>query len=414
VVRVYGVRVGRAVVAAAVLALAAEIIAAWYLRDFDSRFQRIIATERKRADNYRRIVMFDAPVNRSAAAAYRVAFDNVSSISPVTVDRLVTAAVQGRNEPATLRAVAPEDCAEARRPEFRSAFQCTRCDWGIGYPLDDSTLLGFGSSANVLGYCLIVEGHKRSAHHDWRGAAQFYLEAISFGRDLGHGILAMNIAGIICARLGLKALSTLIGEVEDPELVSAIRTEVSKLDGQLPTLNPGVRFVRASLVAELANAARAPANLHKKGPQRLLSDRTIAAAYLLANARLVRHLSEAAEVNDSVQLDRLAREIRSDLARTPNKLVAYELPGHWERVAYDADHVVHLFEMVQAALTLQGWYIDHQEYPGDPSILHWPGGTHLRYAPFRDKHGYRIYDDNHAPTVFIERPSSAGGRSGSH
>ena len=384
-----------------------HMAATGYLSRQEASSNRLVEVEQLRRRDYRRAVIFTAPVEQNAADWYRPVFANLNALPRDTVTKLQPQTDRGSTiVPLSSRLAFADRCHEMDRTRIVEAFRSTRCDWRLGDRLDASTTLDYFPAAAILTNCKLLEGDRRADQHDWQAAARSYLEIAAFGSDLDQGMFGMNVAGLASTKLALEALGRLVGSIDDKDSLHTIRTEVAKLDGHLPTLRSGLRLIRIWVGNSLIDEAKAYVATHEAGLGRILPWSIPAAWRFAQSASLLRLLDRAIEVGDPAARRQIAHAIDAHPARSPRMVVNAELPAQWDELVGDASRLTRQLASVQLGIQLQEWYLGHGAYPDDLTPLQWRDATNrMRYTRSPDGQGYTVFDEGSA-TPFLTRPTA--------
>jgi hypothetical protein len=276
---------------------------------------------------------------------------------------------------------------------LRQAVHANRCVWELKAVAPHEpipSLFPYRTMANLL----VLEGHEAARNGDARGAAERYLDAVRFGGDLREGPLISNLIGIAVAEIGLDALGRLTASEARPPLAQ-VRSEMTKLEGHLPTLVTALRQERLQLVEGLARVQDAnevfgvPPVLPLLVPYRLL----FAQAAEAVDPRW-RAIERASAIPDRAEAERIIAAAEPGPAWNPVfRLVS---PEHAARTRVSVDLLAARFALVKAALALEEGVAKGGPYPKDAASLSLAKdplspSRPLRYERSADGRGYKLW-----------------------
>jgi hypothetical protein len=350
----------------------ADLIGAQRLHHYEQESALLVSQQREHLRRTARVVVSGDVVDQNAAAWYELAFARLKSV-PSETRKELSVAVDSRQESDSTekQALVDRRCSEASSARIKIALRCNRCDWGIGYRLEDSRDWEHGNEALVLGYCGILNGQllAKGGHRD--EAVQSLTGVLSFGSDLANGDLAMNIAGLMFWKLSLRELDTFIDhDVVDRRFLTTLDNLLSKFKDNVPGIRQGLDFETLWVATGLTNEAQRYVGAHRIGLGHLVPWRGIAAWRLSEDWRIVEALHHASTLTDSEQRVTLAEKLREQLQTTPSSWLRKEVPlDAWLRFAEEADRVGLSYASLQIAARLEVWYATHRQYPSQVRSL---------------------------------------------
>ena len=356
-----------------------------YLHRETAQYSREVEEIKRRNAAYRRAVVSGEPIDQNAVAWYRLALPHFSVWRGQ--DRILADASKadaaGRGATAFVR----ERCAEIRSDRILQALRSTRCDWQLGFALDqlnsdvERELDGFR-----LARCLVVSGHDAASTGDQRQALNSYLQSIAVGCDLGMGDESMCVLGVASVNLGLTAIARLVTRTDDRGFLSDAAHRVSMFEGRWPDPRWPLRRYRLWLENALALDVIANDGMRSNRSRSLLFG-SLAAWRLWRDQPFLQQLHRLTEVSNREELAGAAHE----LVRRPrhSKLLQEDDVSHYDRIVMMAFDLVDAYHAVRLAIELQEWHSEHHEYPPDSSSIQivLPG---LRYQPMANRRGYKI------------------------
>jgi hypothetical protein len=303
-----------ALAASICLLFAADFVSARYLRRKSQRYLEEIEEVRQRESAYRRPLVFGEPLDQNAAVWYRQALLHVSAWrgDEATLRAAVKAGITGYP---TSGAPAHDRCAEARSARVRNALRSTRCDWELGFGLDDLNSFDHSLDAMMLANCLTVEGHHAAHDGDRTAAMQPYLEAVAMGCNLGMGNDVMCAVGLGSSRVGLMAIGQLVMHVDDDRgFLDDVARRLSRFEGRLPDGRSAIR--RERLCLENATSLDELVNKSKRfrGLARIVPFRTLAAWRLWRDDAVLHEFQRASAIATREEGLKLVDELKRDVS----------------------------------------------------------------------------------------------------
>jgi hypothetical protein len=369
---------------------------------------RELAREQTRVSSYRRLLLFGEPLQQNAAIWYRLSLAKIP-LGPADNLHAIGRAV-GRgfaDDASSLNALVHDRCLEAQSARIREALRCTWCDWGRSSMAFDVLASDPDRNALLLGNCIVLSGHLRAAQHQWSDAATFYLEALSFGCDLGQADFEANLVGMAVSKSALEALGKLVGKAEDDtRFLDDLWQKLSQVESGLPSVDIGFRLARLEIASNLEIEAQAYVRDRRRGLTSLLPWRAVAAWRLSRSERLLNLLEQAADAHDPGQREQLAAEIGHQVTGNTSA-VTDALPDNWVGAMNGAEYLERVYWITRAAIKLQQWHADnHGKYPATAALLASSLERHgLRYEPSEDAYSYKIVvaSGRDAGTVLLEQ-----------
>jgi len=387
----------RVAVALSVVIGAVVVSAQLYLRRESEQYSREVGEIKQRNAAYQRGVVSGEPIEQNAAALYRLALPHFSVWGGQ--DKILADAINAADAGHGATALIRERCAEIRSERIRQALSSTRCDWQLGFALDQLNA-DFAEKLDGLrlARCLVVSGHDAASAGDRRQALSSYLQTIAVGCDLGMGDESMCVLGGASVTLGLTAIARLVMRTDDRAFLRDVAHRVSMFEGRWP--DPRWPLRRYRLWLENAVALDALASDGKRSTRvRSLLFRSLAAWRLWRDQPFLRQLQRLTAVSNREESVQAAH----DLMRQPrhSKLLQEADGSQYEGVVTMAFDLVDTYRALQLAIELQDWHSEHHEYPPDASSIRMVVSG-LRYEPMADRRGYKIVGA-HA-TIFERAP----------
>jgi len=224
-----------------------------YLRRESEQYSREVGEIKQRNAAYQRGVVSGEPIEQNAAALYRLALPHFSVWRGQ--DKILADAINAADAGHGATALIRERCAEIRSERIRQALSSTRCDWQLGFALDQLNA-DFAEKLDGLrlARCLVVSGHDAASAGDRRQALSSYLQTIAVGCDLGMGDESMCVLGGASVTLGLTAIARLVMRTDDRAFLRDVAHRVSMFEGRWP--DPAMAAPSVPIVARERRRAR--------------------------------------------------------------------------------------------------------------------------------------------------------------
>lgn len=367
--------------------LAIDAVGVWTLGRLESRRQRDIAAYRERA-SLPRPVLNAPPLEDDAAAWYRQAI----AVAASRLSQADTGVLAKHfDDVEALEQHFDGGCVNTQ-PVLQGA-RCAKCYWGLAFqrpePTDPTIIF---MPARFIAYCLVHEGARRAEALDWQAALIAYFAVLRFSADLKLTNLLGTLIGIDVARMGLTGLGRMITKYdpEDSSVLPTLELGLARFAPHVLGVGEGPVVERLELLATLGLEAQAHAADDKR-LGRLVPWHAVTAYRMYKTDNLLRRAEATATIEDYDARLRVAEAVNAEAANSWSPTLRTIGLSDWLRVRENADELVERYRMVQIAVSLEGWYRIHGEYPQDTLALRLSFEIpKLEYQPYAERQAYRL------------------------
>ncbi len=330
--------------------LSADYAGRRYLQGREAWKDRELAQELARANQFRRVVLTEEPIEQNAAIWYRRAFGRFQLAQVERAGAVAKAAAGAYSDGGSASdAVVADVCDEARSQRVRSALRCTVCNWDLVRSGNEDRL--DGTRAWLLGNCLILYGHVKASRHEWMDASRSYLEALAFACDLGQAGSSTSEVGMAIAKPALEALVNVTRHADrDSRVRERIREELSRFDKNLPTVSPGIHLAALRAAINLDIDAKAYIARRPFGSSYFVPWHALAAWRRSESEPVLQLLAQLSDATDPGARERLATAVDSAVDSSKSQSVRDAVSSDWVGAVKSEAYLRDVYRATEAAL----------------------------------------------------------------